>query len=90
MATYKGGRAPGARPQVGRTVDELRRRSEELRRRYEELERRIKDLERQGGNTDKPQGESAGWDPYDVWRTRVLLARCLHGLNCSPTLNSSR
>jgi hypothetical protein len=24
-----------------------------------------------------PQQEAAGWDPYEIWRTRVLLPRLL-------------
>ena len=26
-------------------------------------------------NQEPNHGESAGWDPYEVWRTRVLLPR---------------
>lgn len=36
---------------------------------------RIPDLPERKESPEEPETSTAGWDPYEVWRTRVLLPR---------------
>lgn len=36
---------------------------------------RIQELPQREDSPEEPETPTAGWDPYEVWRTRVLLPR---------------